>query len=73
MAKKLVRQDVPEAAFNLARERTAGLIDEIGFFYRRSRYITPGDALGDALANAYLQGVNDTAAAVAKNPKMFDS
>lgn len=68
MARKLIRQDVPADAFNLARERTAGLIENMGFFYNQSKYIRPGDALGDALANAYLQGVNDTAAVLAKNP-----
>jgi hypothetical protein len=69
--RKLIRQDVPAAAFELARERTSGLIAEIGFFYNQSKYIRPGDALGDILACAYIQGVNDTTAAIAKNPSVI--
>ena len=71
---KLIRQDVPLAAFDLARERTSKLIDEAGFFYKQAKYTRngDGDALGDMLANAYLQGVTDTAAVLAKNPVMSE-
>lgn len=68
MGRKLDRTEVPAAAFELARERTGGLIDELGFYYRRSKYIQPGDAIGDLLACAYLQGCNDTVAVLAKRP-----
>ena len=65
--KKLIYVDVPRGAFDLARERTSLLIGQLGFFFNRSRYVEPGDALGDALACAYLQGVNDTYFVVEKN------
>lgn len=68
---RLIRQDVPAAAFELACERTAGLIGELNFFYQQSKYIRPGDSLGDALACAYLQGVNDTTRAIANKPSVI--
>lgn len=69
----LIRQDTPLAAFDLARERTSKLIDHAGFFYKQAKYTRSGDgdALGDMLANAYLQGVNDTLAVIANNPAVL--
>jgi hypothetical protein len=70
---KFKQVKIPVEHFNFARSRTEGLLGQVEFYYQHSRYIAPGDALGDILACAYLQGCNDTTQAIANNPALIEA